>query len=167
MYSSSCKYRATRKLFGSCAYALPLYLPNDFDSNDLTRCKVTRLRGEVPLLSQGVNPPKQELQLPIRSTGGILWNHYHHTISWLSLAQIMYQGKGLLTMATQRYLNPSQSSFRMRGPKNARASYGTQARLTMIRHKKLLCWHLLESLLPTPRHILNHQKRTVGDENHI
>lgn len=70
-------------------------------------------------------------------------------------------------MPTQRYLNPSQPSFRMRGSKDTRASQGTQTRFAMVRYKELFSRLLLEPLLPTPRHILNHQERTVGDENHI
>lgn len=77
------------------------------------------------------------------------------------------EDKKKLTMPRQRHLHPRQPPLRMRRPKHPRPSHRTQARLLMIRHEKLPRRFLLKPLLAAPRHILDHQERAVGDEDHI
>lgn len=55
----------------------------------------------------------------------------------------------------------------MRRPKHPRPSQRAQACLLMIRHEKLPRRFLLKPLLAAPRHILDHEQRAVGDEDHI
>lgn len=70
-------------------------------------------------------------------------------------------------MPAQTNLHIRQTPLRVRGAKHAGARHRAQAQLTMIRHEKLILGRLLEPLHSVPRHVLNHQARAVGDENHI
>ena len=68
-------------------------------------------------------------------------------------------------MPTQPRLYPRQSSLRVSGTQSPRPSKRLNLIVNMIRHIKHILGRLLKTLLPVPRHILDHHERAVGDQD--
>lgn len=70
-------------------------------------------------------------------------------------------------MPTQIHRHPCESPLRMRRPKHPRSTERTKAAFRMIGHEEFIAGLCLETLLPAPRHVLNHHQSTISNEDII